>query len=822
MLDGFKSPFKGLASPFGSRRGPKATPVNDSAPVVSGLPGVGQTLTTTNGMWTAIPTPIFSYQWKSGVSNVGSNQNTYSPVSGDIGANITCVVTATNSQGSANATSNAIGPIVAQPANTVAPVISGTTTVGQTLTTTNGTWTGSPSYTYQWKAGGVSIAGATASTYVLTIAEAGASITCTVTGTNTGGSVSANSNALSPINASPVNSVLPAISGTTTAGQTLSVTNGTWLGYPASYSYAYQWKEDGANISGATSSTYALQAAQAGKTITCTVTATNSTGSTAATSAGVGPASSDPVNAVLPAITGLTQVGQTLTCSTGTWYAYPTATYTYQWKADGVNISGATSSTYVLTTSEEGDTITCVVTAINALAPSGVTATATGVGPISAEAAVAGTGERAMEDGFVRLMEDGTTRKMESYTTDVISNLVITPLTGGTTASFTLDCSALSGTLYVIALADGSSTPLETDIEDYAVDFAADGSPPALWGAVVELSSIDDYTPGIEGLIQNTTYDFHVVVRLTSTPGDYSNVISTEFTMLDGPPVLSSIQANFISTTQGLFGVTTDDPNGSIKWAVYPSASTPTKANILAGTGGALDYGSISVSGAGRYSESLFDGLTAGSSYKVHAYQIDAATNESDIITSSAFTMPASETAFTTPSAFSTLTAGATTGLSLSFLTATTSQADPRGGTNAVTFSHNPAGSATNCNVLRSPQTCFEGQNTFRFYIKKNSWASAQAWIRWRMTNITADAIFNFDLDNGTFAGVGAAISNQTAVKLAGGWWHVQFNCNLNPTGAADDVNGAINLYLASLSSNNSITTSGTHSISLFDYRGAY
>ena len=40
------------------------------------------------------------------------------------------------------------------PVNTVAPVISGTTTLGSVLTTTNGTWTNSPtSYTYQWKRG---------------------------------------------------------------------------------------------------------------------------------------------------------------------------------------------------------------------------------------------------------------------------------------------------------------------------------------------------------------------------------------------------------------------------------------------------------------------------------------------------------------------------------------------------------------------------------------------------------------------------------------------------------------------------------------------
>jgi hypothetical protein len=85
----------------------------------------------------------------------------------------------------------------------------------------------------------------------------------------------------------PENTVLPVISGTLTAGQTLTTTTGTWLYSPTSYTY--QWKDDGVAISGATNSTYVLTSAEAGGAITVTVTATNASGSTAATSAGVGP-----------------------------------------------------------------------------------------------------------------------------------------------------------------------------------------------------------------------------------------------------------------------------------------------------------------------------------------------------------------------------------------------------------------------------------------------------------------------------------------------------------------------------------------------------
>jgi hypothetical protein len=87
---------------------------------------------------------------------------------------------------------------VSVPANSVAPAISGNTQVGQTLTTTDGTWSNSPTgYAYQWKRDGSDISGATASTYLLAEADAGADITCAVTASNAGGAGSpATSNSL--------------------------------------------------------------------------------------------------------------------------------------------------------------------------------------------------------------------------------------------------------------------------------------------------------------------------------------------------------------------------------------------------------------------------------------------------------------------------------------------------------------------------------------------------------------------------------------------------------------------------------------------------
>ena len=75
------------------------------------------------------------------------------------------------------------------PVKTVAPVISGTAQVRQTLTATAGTWANTPtSYAYQWNRGGTAINGAASSTYVPVAADVGNTLTVSVIATNGSGS----------------------------------------------------------------------------------------------------------------------------------------------------------------------------------------------------------------------------------------------------------------------------------------------------------------------------------------------------------------------------------------------------------------------------------------------------------------------------------------------------------------------------------------------------------------------------------------------------------------------------------------------------------
>src|SRR4051794_35400186 len=99
-------------------------------------------------------------------------------------------------------------PPASPPANTSPPTIAGTAQVGQTLTASPGTWTGSPAptYTYAWQrcdaGGGACVGtGATATTYVPGAADQGRTMRVVVTASNTAGSQSATSAATAVVQA---------------------------------------------------------------------------------------------------------------------------------------------------------------------------------------------------------------------------------------------------------------------------------------------------------------------------------------------------------------------------------------------------------------------------------------------------------------------------------------------------------------------------------------------------------------------------------------------------------------------------------------------
>lgn len=96
-------------SPFARRSsGGGFAPSNTVAPEITGTLEVGETLTCSTGTWTGTPTITYSYQWKRGATNIGTNSATYTQVYADLNQNITCTVTATNGAGSSSQVSNTV------------------------------------------------------------------------------------------------------------------------------------------------------------------------------------------------------------------------------------------------------------------------------------------------------------------------------------------------------------------------------------------------------------------------------------------------------------------------------------------------------------------------------------------------------------------------------------------------------------------------------------------------------------------------------------------------------------------------------------------
>lgn len=190
---------------FGAQQ---AIPANTAQPTISGTPAQGQTLTGTDGTWSNSPTS-FARQWmrcpaSGGAADAsdcaaigGATTASYVVAAGDVGSRLRFRVTATNADGSATSASNATDTVTATapgPPNTALPTISGQAIVGQTLTATQGTWTGTGlTFTYQWRrcdnAGAqcADISGATATTYELVAADSGHTIRVEVTAKNATG-----------------------------------------------------------------------------------------------------------------------------------------------------------------------------------------------------------------------------------------------------------------------------------------------------------------------------------------------------------------------------------------------------------------------------------------------------------------------------------------------------------------------------------------------------------------------------------------------------------------------------------------------------------
>ena len=229
-----------------------------------------------------------------------------------------------------------------------APAITGKPAVGQTLTTSNGTWVGAPtSYTYEWFADGRTT-GVRTRTYVPKGADREKKITVKVQAARSGFTpatqVSAPTAAVVP--GTFALQATPTVDGTLFVDDVLTAQPGTWS--PEPQAMAWRWYADGKRIVNATE-TLTLTQDLVGREISVVAVARRA-GYTAASGprvvAGkvmVGTIETSRAFAVL----GRRTIGETLTVRSGV-FTPADATPSYQWLRDGVPIDGAVAPTYRL------------------------------------------------------------------------------------------------------------------------------------------------------------------------------------------------------------------------------------------------------------------------------------------------------------------------------------------------------------------------------------------------------------------------------------------------------------------------------------------
>ena len=411
---------------------PPLTPPEATAPpAITGRARVGEQLTASPATWTGTPPLSFAYRWRrcdstgAGCTDIpGATSKTYTPVPDDQGATLRAVQTATNAQGSAAATSapsELVAPPPAPPQALHEPSIFGAPETGRVLEAAPGVWSGEEpiALTQRWQrsdADGASfadIAGATAATYAVALADAGRRLRVVVGASNVAGrteAASAPTAAVPPPPEKPVNVVLPAIAGLAATGQWLTAQPGQWTG--SAPRFAHQWLRCDAvgrscrPIEGAREGIYRAVAADAGAALRVEVHASNDAGSAIAQSPPTAPVASPPSLKSPPQISGAAEVGATLSASPGIWSGSGPITYAYRWlrcDASGGacnDIAGASNPTYVVAAADLGASIRVVVTAVNAAGQASATAANTAVvvvpSPPANAAAPAISGEAAV------------------------------------------------------------------------------------------------------------------------------------------------------------------------------------------------------------------------------------------------------------------------------------------------------------------------------------------------------------------------------------------------------------------------------------------
>ncbi|MDR0502016.1 MAG: leucine-rich repeat domain-containing protein [Treponema sp.] len=198
------------------------------------------------------------------------------------------------------------------------------------------------------------------------------------------------------------------ITGTAVVGQTLTAVTTALNG---SGIITFQWMRGGTTVIGSNSSTYIVQTADIGYTITVTVTRSGNSGSVTSSPTVTVTDSTLPALTGTVSITGTARIGQALTAVTTALGG--SGDITYQWKRGGDTVIGSNSNIYVIQSDDLGFAITVTVTR------SGNSGNVT-----SAATAIV---EQQITEGLAYVLIKGNTEYSVSLGAATASGLVIIP-----------------------------------------------------------------------------------------------------------------------------------------------------------------------------------------------------------------------------------------------------------------------------------------------------------------------------------------------------------------------------------------------------------
>jgi surface antigen len=249
---------------------------NTAKPKVTGTPKVGETLTAAPGSWSMSGVSI-RYSWRADkVPIPGATSRTFVVQPDQVGKQIRVRVYASKSgQQTVSRASSETAPVARGiVTSSAAPTIVGSAAVGQTLSSTSGSWSPSDAtLLYVWRADGEPIAGENSPTLTVGPDLLGKVIGLRVWATKDGYKRAAK-RAVPTAAVAPGTMSLsepPTVSGGTRPGDTLTLVHG--VAHPRDAQVSVQWLRDGVAIPGATRSTYTLTATDLGHHVAAQVSA---------------------------------------------------------------------------------------------------------------------------------------------------------------------------------------------------------------------------------------------------------------------------------------------------------------------------------------------------------------------------------------------------------------------------------------------------------------------------------------------------------------------------------------------------------------------